>query len=81
MVFADIQTEAGAAVAHAIKGTVFQPADLRKDEDIDQLVEKAEQVFGGIDFLINAAASYADKGFESNRAMWLNGLTQTSSVM
>jgi NAD(P)-dependent dehydrogenase (short-subunit alcohol dehydrogenase family) len=73
VVFADIQTEAGAAVAHAIKGTLFQPADLRKDEDIDQLVEKAEQVFGGIDFLINAAASYADKGFESNRAMWLNG--------
>src|SRR5690349_6144163 len=33
VIFADIQAEAGAAVARAIKGTVFQPTDLRKDED------------------------------------------------
>ena len=73
VIFADIQAEAGAAVAQAIKGTVFQPADLREDRDIDHLVGKAQSAFGGIDFLINAAATYADKGFESDRAMWLNG--------
>ena len=73
VIFADIQAEAGAAVAQAVKGTVFQPADLREDRDIDHLVEKAQSACGGIDFLINAAATYADKGFESDRAMWLNG--------
>src|SRR3954462_6089935 len=73
VIFADIQAELGEKVRERAAGSVFVRADLRKDEDIESLVAKAEEVFGGIDFLINAAATYADNGFESDRAAWQNG--------
>jgi len=61
--FADIQKEAGEAIANQIGSQcLFIPADLRRDADIDRIVESATSLFGGIDFLINAAATYADKG-------------------
>ena len=48
-------------------------ADLRRDADIDQLVTFTVGRFGGIDFLLNAAATYADQGIDSDRAAWRNG--------
>jgi NAD(P)-dependent dehydrogenase (short-subunit alcohol dehydrogenase family) len=72
--FADIQKEAGEAIANQIGSRcLFTPADLRRDADIDRIVESAIASFGGIDFLVNAAATYADQGFDSDRAMWQNG--------
>jgi NAD(P)-dependent dehydrogenase (short-subunit alcohol dehydrogenase family) len=73
VIFADIQRELGEQIQSATAGSVFVRTDLRKDDEIDSLVSKAEEVFGGIDFLINAAATYADNGFESDRAAWQNG--------
>jgi NAD(P)-dependent dehydrogenase (short-subunit alcohol dehydrogenase family) len=32
-----------------------------------------DRISSGIDFVINTAATYADKGFDSDRAMWHNG--------
>ncbi len=52
---------------------LFVQADLRKDEDIRRIVETTARQFGAIDFIINAAATYADEGAESSRADWLNG--------
>jgi NAD(P)-dependent dehydrogenase (short-subunit alcohol dehydrogenase family) len=68
----DIQDEQGEAVAKAA-GARFLHTDLRKDEDIDKLVATASSEFGGIDFLLNAACTYADKGMETDRAGWING--------
>ncbi len=52
---------------------LFVPGDLRSDADIDRMVHTTASTYGGIDFLINAAATYADKGADSDRAMWQNG--------
>jgi len=74
VVLADIQEKEGAQIAQTVgHDCVFVPTDLREDKDIDTLVEAAAAKFGGIDFLINAAATYADNGFDSDRALWLNG--------
>ncbi|MGP0089803.1 MAG: SDR family oxidoreductase [Xanthobacteraceae bacterium] len=72
--FADIQDDEGEKVqAQVGPQSVFIHADLRLDADIDRLVNSTVAKFGGIDFIINAAATYADKGFDSDRAVWQNG--------
>ncbi len=74
VVFADIQEEAGAAIEREIgPGCTFLPTDLRRDADIDRLVTTTESQCGGIDFILNAAATYADQGIDSDRAAWQNG--------
>ena len=74
VVVADIQDEAGAALAREVGSEcAFVHADLRQDADIDKLVTFTVDRFGGIDFLLNAAATYADQGIESDRAAWRNG--------
>lgn len=74
VMFCDIQQEAGATIAGELGDNCeFVPADLRRDDDIDRLVTTAESRFGGIDFILNAAATYADQGLAADRAAWLNG--------
>lgn len=62
---ADAPTAAGVAV---------QRCDLRSDSDIAALVKSTVKAFGRIDFLVNVACSYLDKGGESSRAEWLEAL-------
>jgi len=74
VVFADIQDDAAQALEKELgPRCAFMHADLRRDENIDHLVTYTADRFGGIDFLVNAAATYADKGIESDRAAWQNG--------
>jgi NAD(P)-dependent dehydrogenase (short-subunit alcohol dehydrogenase family) len=74
VVFADIQDDAAQALEKELgPRCAFMHADLRRDEHIDRLVIFTAERFGGIDFLVNAAATYADKGIESDRAAWQNG--------
>ncbi len=74
VVFADIQEEAGAAIEREVgPGCTFLRTDLRRDDDIDRLVATTESRHGGIDFILNAAATYADHGIDSDRAAWQNG--------
>src|SRR5262245_36832839 len=71
VVFCDIQDEAGRAIEKELGSRCgFLHADLRRDEDIDKLVTFTADRFGSIDFLVNAAATYADQGIESDRAAW-----------
>jgi len=51
----------------------FVASDLRNDEAIGRLVDTAAQAFGGIDFVICVACTYADRGAESGRSEWMNG--------
>jgi NAD(P)-dependent dehydrogenase (short-subunit alcohol dehydrogenase family) len=74
VVIGDILEDAGRALAEELgPGCRFVPADLRVDADVSLLVETAAQAFGGIDFVVCVACTYADRGADSNRAEWING--------
>ena len=74
VVIADILEAEGAALAaESGPGCRFVATDLRRDEDIERLVETTAAAFGGIDFVVNVACTYADRGAESTRAEWMNG--------
>lgn len=59
LVMADLQGDQGAAAAAAIRNeggqAIFVPCDVRKEEDIRQLMKTAEDEYGRIDALINNA--------------------------
>lgn len=52
----------------------FQRCDLRSDAEIAALVKATKARFGRVDFLVNVACSYLDKGAETSRAEWLEAL-------
>jgi NAD(P)-dependent dehydrogenase (short-subunit alcohol dehydrogenase family) len=74
VVIGDLLEDEGAALAANLGADCrFVSADLRREEDIGRLVDTASQAFGGIDFIICVACTYADRGVESGRAEWMNG--------
>src|SRR5215212_134949 len=74
VVTADVMEEQGAALAKELgPNCAFKRTDLRNDTEIEQLVAFAVGSFGAIDFIVNSACTYADKGGESDRAMWQMG--------
>jgi hypothetical protein len=74
VVSADVLEEQGAALARELSADCrFVRTDLRNDEDIERLVSFAAKEFGGIDFLLNSACTYADEGQNADRAAWHNG--------
>jgi NAD(P)-dependent dehydrogenase (short-subunit alcohol dehydrogenase family) len=75
VVIADIADGPGRALAAELgPAAVFQHTDVTKDEQIAACVARALADFGGIDFLVNGAVSYVDKGLASTRAEWLDSL-------
>lgn len=65
----------GKALAqHLGPSVIFQQTDITQDDQLRRLVEVAVSSFGGIDFVINNACSYLDKGAASTRADWLETL-------
>ena len=74
VVIADILEPEGLALATELgAGCRFVATDLRRDADVERLVDTAAQAFGGIDFIICVACTYADRGADSTRAEWMNG--------
>jgi NAD(P)-dependent dehydrogenase (short-subunit alcohol dehydrogenase family) len=73
VICADVQGDGERLVSGFGDNAVFVKADLRVDADIAKIVETAVSKFGQLDFLINCAATYVDKGGASTRAEWLNG--------
>jgi NAD(P)-dependent dehydrogenase (short-subunit alcohol dehydrogenase family) len=73
---ADIDEDGGRALASELGSKVLfdEPTDLRDDGQIERLVAKAAERFGGVDILVNLAASYLDEGFASSREDWLESL-------
>jgi hypothetical protein len=49
---------------------VFQHTDITDDAQLVRLVERAVRTFGGLDFVVNNACSYADRGRDSTRDEW-----------
>ena len=72
---ADIDAEGGRALADELgKRVLFVPTDLRDDGQVEALVARTVEAFGGVDVLVNLAASYVDEGFASPREDWLESL-------
>ncbi|HYM02864.1 MAG TPA: glucose 1-dehydrogenase [Stellaceae bacterium] len=75
VVIADIAEEPGRALAASLgKDALYQRCDVTRDADIAAGVAAAVAAFGGIDFLVNAAVTYLDKGLQSSREEWLQSL-------
>ena len=73
VVLADILDEPGEKLASELGANCrYLHADLRRDEDLQRLVSFAASQFGGIDFLINSACTYADRGEAATREEWLD---------
>ena len=71
VVSGDVDEEKGAAIAKELGGNVrFLKTDLRSDTDLEAMVALAAKDFGGVDFVICAGCTYADKGGEADRAAW-----------
>ena len=70
VVIADIDHAKGAAVAQRHAGSRFIATDISDDASIATCVKDTVAAFGGIDYLVNCAASYVDNGAASTRAEW-----------
>lgn len=68
---ADIDANGEQAAAAIGGGALFVRTDLRRDAEIGACVARVAKAFGGIDILVNVAASYVDDGPASTRAQWL----------
>lgn len=75
VILADIDSAKGEVEA-AKWGTraLFVATDVTDDEAIDRCIAATCEHFGGLDILINVAASYVDNGVNSTRDEWLQGL-------
>jgi NAD(P)-dependent dehydrogenase (short-subunit alcohol dehydrogenase family) len=74
VVIADIDPD-GKAVADAFGENVsFVHTDVTDDGAITHLVETTVGRHGGLDIVVNLAATYLDAGFETPRADWLTAL-------
>jgi NAD(P)-dependent dehydrogenase (short-subunit alcohol dehydrogenase family) len=68
---ADVADKEGTELAAEMgEAALFVRTDLRSDADIQTCVNETARRFGGIDFLVNVAAIYLDKGKSSSREEW-----------
>lgn len=75
VVSADINEEDGRKIADGLgDGVVFSHTDITDDQQLDELVKSCVDAFGGIDILVNGAATYLDDGLETSRADWLTAV-------
>lgn len=72
---ADIDVVEGQRIAAAFgDAVVFIRTDVCQDADIDACIAGAVQRFGGLNILVNAAATYIDGGIDTTREQWMTGL-------
>jgi NAD(P)-dependent dehydrogenase (short-subunit alcohol dehydrogenase family) len=74
VVVADIDESGGRAAEKLGDHVAFVRTDVTRDADVVVLVDTTIERFGGIDIVVNLAATYLDEGFTSPRADWLAAL-------
>lgn len=74
VVVADIDEEGGRAAEKLGDEVTFVRTDVTDDAQVAALVETAVERHGGIDIVVNLAATYLDEGFATSRADWLRAL-------
>lgn len=74
VVIADLDADAGATLARELgDGALFVKTDIRRDDDVTALVERAVATFGRVDFLVNVVTTYSlSDGLDADRDEWLN---------
>ena len=90
VVIGDINVDDGSAVADKLgDAVVFVETDVTDDAQLDALIRAAIDGFGGIDVLVNGAATYLDDGIGTSRQDWhtaldinvVSGVRLTSKVV
>jgi NAD(P)-dependent dehydrogenase (short-subunit alcohol dehydrogenase family) len=72
VVMADINADDGQAVADDLgEAVTFAHIDITDDAALDSLVQLTLDIGGGIDVLVNCAATYLDNHLETTREEWL----------
>lgn len=72
---ADVNADRGQKLADSLGDSViFCETDISADDQLDRLVDKTVDTFGGIDILVNGAATYLDEGLDTIRTDWLKAL-------
>lgn len=74
VVVADVDEAGGAAAEKLGSDVVFVRTDITDDAALAALVATAAERFGGIDIVVNLAATYLDNGFATSRQDWLTAL-------
>jgi len=78
VVVADVDPKGGRETVDAIqkKGHIahFVEADISREADAKRISDEAVKVFGGIDILVNDAATFVLKGFEATVEEWQRSL-------
>jgi len=78
VVIADIDKDGGDAVAASFASGGLPvssvPTDVTDDAEIASLVEQTVARHGGLDIVVNLAATYLDDGFATSRTDWLTAL-------
>lgn len=75
VVIADIDDEGGTQAAATLGERVsFRHTDITKNDDIAALVSATVAAHGGVDIVVNLAATYLDEGFDTPREDWLTAL-------
>jgi NAD(P)-dependent dehydrogenase (short-subunit alcohol dehydrogenase family) len=74
VVVADIDEEGGAAAEKLGAEVLFVRTDVTDNSSVAHLVEATLERFGGIDIVVNLAATYLDEGFATSRADWKTAL-------
>jgi NAD(P)-dependent dehydrogenase (short-subunit alcohol dehydrogenase family) len=75
IIIGDINSEDGEAFVKELgDDAIFVTTDVTSDASIDNCIEQAISTFGGIDYLVNVAATYLDNGIKSTRDEWLTAL-------
>jgi NAD(P)-dependent dehydrogenase (short-subunit alcohol dehydrogenase family) len=72
VVSADVNADDGQRVCDEIgEAARFVETDITQDDQLDALVAATLDAFGGIDILVNAAATYLDNHLDTTREEWL----------
>ncbi|MDP3967275.1 MAG: SDR family oxidoreductase [Nocardioides sp.] len=74
VVVADIDDLGGEAAESLGTEVVYVRTDITDDAAVAALVDETVGRFGGVDIVVNLAATYLDEGFATSRADWLTAL-------
>lgn len=74
VVVADIDDVGGKTAETIAPEVVFVRTDITDDASLAALVATTAERFGGIDIVVNLAATYLDDGFRTSRQDWLTAL-------
>ena len=74
VVVADIDDDGGKAAEQLGDRVAYVPTDVTDDAALEALVAGAVAQHGGLDIVVNLAATYLDDGFATSRSDWLTAL-------